>query len=135
MLLESQTLVAINKVVSIYNLVSLKSSLALGAHDLDKIVGNVTLRLTTGTEKFWPIGAKEPEKVSQGEYAYCDDANDVICRMEVRQVEKTKVLPHTKNIFFIVQGNQNTSDEEISHASGELARLITDCAGGRCIAL
>src|SRR5262249_15690006 len=82
MLLNATQLQRINKIVDIYNLVSLQTGLALGAHDLDRITGNVTLRLTNGTEKFWPLGAKEPEKVGAGEYAYCDDANEILCRLE-----------------------------------------------------
>ncbi len=130
MLLATSTLPDINKIVNIYNLVSLQTNLALGAHDLEKITGNVTLRLTNGTEKVWPIGAKEAEKISAGEYAYCDDANEVICRLEVRQVEKTKVLPQTKDIFFIVQGNPNISDGYIDETTGSLIQLLQKYAGG-----
>jgi len=130
MLLGSLELPSINKIVDIYNLVSLKSGLALGAHDLDKIEGNINLRLTTGAEKFWPIGSKEPDKVSAGEYAYCDDSNEVICRLEVRQVEKTKVLPTTTNAFFIVQGNPNTSENIIDRTTDDLLKLLKIYAGG-----
>ena len=45
----------INLLVDIYNLISLKTKLALGAHDVNNIKGNVTLKLTTGSEKFYPL--------------------------------------------------------------------------------
>ena len=38
----------INPVVDIYNIISMESKLALGAHDIDKITGNVSLKLTDG---------------------------------------------------------------------------------------
>jgi DNA/RNA-binding domain of Phe-tRNA-synthetase-like protein len=135
MLLNNSSFPSINKIVDIYNLVSLQSGLALGAHDLDKIDGDVCLRLTNGSEKFHPIGGKEPEKVSPGEYAYCDGANEVLCRLEVRQIEKTKILPETKNAFFIVQGNMNTSDNDVGRTTETLIQLLEAHAGGECLRL
>ncbi|WP_396133041.1 phenylalanine--tRNA ligase beta subunit-related protein [Faecalibacillus faecis] len=35
-----------NPLVDLYNLISMDTKLALGAHDLDKTEGNITLRLT-----------------------------------------------------------------------------------------
>ena len=46
----------INQAVDIYNLISLESKLALGAHNIDRVEGNVTLRFTDGSERFVPIG-------------------------------------------------------------------------------
>ncbi len=61
----------------VYNIISLESKLALGAHDMDCVLGNVTLRFTDGTEKFIPIGQDIPLPVNAHEYCYCDDANEV----------------------------------------------------------
>ena len=79
----------------------MESKLALGAHDIDQVDGNVTLRFTDGTERFVPIGQSEAVPNNPHEYSYCDDANDVLCRLEIRQVEKTKVDEHTKNVFYM----------------------------------
>ena len=38
-----------NKAVDIYNILSIESKLCLGAHDIDKVDGNVTLKITDGT--------------------------------------------------------------------------------------
>lgn len=70
-----------------------------------------------------------------GEYAYCDDGNEVICRMEARQVEKTKVQDKTTNVFFIVQGNEETPEDDIKSTAQRLAELITRFLGGRYEAL
>lgn len=130
LLLQNGKLPSINLLVDIYNLVSLETHLALGAHDLAKISGNVHLRLTNGQEGFWPLGYKEAQRVSAGEYAYIDDANDVICRLEVRQVEKTKVTLETSSCFFIVQGNSATSKKSIEDATERLVDLVTTFMGG-----
>ena len=135
LLLKHQGMFYINQAVDIYNLISLESKLALGAHNMDRVDGNVTLRFTDGTERFQPIGQAEPIPVKPHEYSYCDDANEVLCRLEIRQVEKTKVDETAQNIFYIVQGNEATDDALLQ----ETARQIVDttiryCGGtGRVI--
>jgi DNA/RNA-binding domain of Phe-tRNA-synthetase-like protein len=130
LLIQTGRLPQINLVVDIYNLISLKSKLALGAHDTAKIAGNITLRLTDGTEKFTPLGATEPQNIGAGEYGYVDDSNEVICRLEVRQVEKTKVTLATTACFYIVQGNNHTEQSYIDSIASELIDLTTRFCGG-----
>jgi DNA/RNA-binding domain of Phe-tRNA-synthetase-like protein len=120
----------INPVVDLYNLVSLDTRLALGAHDISGIAGNVTLRLTDGTERFVPLGAQEPELVSSGEYCYIDDSNEVLCRLEHKQVEKTKVTVDSRSCFFIVQGNEATPPELIEATFQRLAELLSEFCSG-----
>jgi DNA/RNA-binding domain of Phe-tRNA-synthetase-like protein len=112
-----------NRLVDLYNLVSLETGLAFGAHDLEKLDGDVHLRLTNGTESYWPIGSAEPSHVGAGEYAYCD-GQEIICRMEIRQVEKTKVRPSTTNVFFIIQGHAGTPPEALGYAQSRLTGLL-----------
>lgn len=130
MLAEQRPIPNINLLVDIYNLVSLETRLAIGAHDLKKIAGNIHLRLTDGTEGFHALGYAAPQSVGPGEYAYIDDANDIICRLEVRQVEKTKITLETTDCFFIVQGNSATSDQYVSDAAQRLIQLVKQFCGG-----
>ena len=120
----------INQAVDIYNLISLESKLALGAHNIDRVDGNVTLRFTDGSERFVPIGQTEPVPVAPHEYCYCDDANEVLCRLEVRQVEKTKVEESARNIFYIIQGNEATPDELLHETAQKIIDLTTKYCGG-----
>jgi DNA/RNA-binding domain of Phe-tRNA-synthetase-like protein len=121
----------INLLVDIYNFVSFRSELAVGAHDTALVSGNVSLRFTNGSENFFPIGHHKAIPVKAGEYGYIDDANDILCRLDVRQVEKTKITEQTANCFYIVQGNRNTPPEKISEASDELIRLTLKYCGGK----
>lgn len=125
----------INQAVDIYNIISMESKLALGAHDIDRVDGNVTLRFTDGTERFVPIGQSEPVSNNPHEYSYCDDANEVLCRLEIRQVEKTKVDEKTTNAFYIIQGNEATDNEFLlATARKILDETIKYCGGkGRII--
>jgi DNA/RNA-binding domain of Phe-tRNA-synthetase-like protein len=125
----------INQAVDIYNIISMESKLALGAHDIDRVDGNVTLRFTDGTERFVPIGQSEPVSNNPHEYSYCDDSNEVLCRLEIRQVEKTKVDEKTTNAFYIIQGNEATDNELLlATARKILDETIKYCGGkGRII--
>lgn len=131
MLYKTGTWPHVNLLVDIYNLVSLTSRLALGAHDADHLGGNVHLRMTDGTENFFPIGAQGPDQVKAGEYAYVDDDNDIICRLEVRQVEKSKVSLETVNCFYIVQGNPATDSEYLRIHTEKLIELTKRFCGGQ----
>ena len=121
----------INQAVDIYNLISLESKLALGAHNIDRVDGDVTLRFTDGSERFVPIGQTEPIPVAPHEYCYCDDANEVLCRLEIRQVEKTKVDEEARNVFYIVQGNETTPDSLLYETAQRTLDLTVKYCGGR----
>ena len=121
---------AINQVVDIYNVISVESRIALGAHDCDKVTGNVTLRFTDGTETFQPIGQQDATLSNPHEYSYCDDSNEVLCRLEIRQVEKTKVTEDTHNLFYIIQGNDSTSLEYLQQTAEKIISLTVKYCGG-----
>lgn len=130
LLLKNHGMLFINQVVDIYNLISLESKLALGAHNIDHVDGDVTLRFTDGTEKFIPLGQSEPVTIAPHEYSYCDDANEVLCRLEIRQVNKTAVDETAKNIFYIVQGNEAASDEYIKETAQRIIDTTIRYCGG-----
>ena len=120
----------INQAVDIYNIISMESKLALGAHDIDRVDGDVILRFTDGTERFIPIGQEEPVPVNAHEYSYCDDANEVLCRLEIRQVEKTKVDENSRNVFYIVQGNMATDDALLLETAQRIIDETVKYCGG-----
>ena len=130
LLQKHSSLTYINKIVDIYNLISLDSKLALGAHNIDRVSGNVTLRFTDGTERFVPLGQTEPVAINPHEYSYIDDSNEVLCRLEIRQVQKTLVDETARNVFYIVQGNDATSDELLHQTARKIIDLTTQYCGG-----
>lgn len=128
-LAQRQRLMQINALVDLYNFISLKYALALGAHDLDKIDGRVSFDLTTGAEVFYPLGSTEPVPVLPGEYAYMDE-QEILCRLEVKQCEKTKVTTETERCLLIIQGNAATPIEYLHRAADDLTSgIATYCNG------
>lgn len=120
----------INPLVDLYNGVSLASRLSLGAHDLAHVRGDIVLRFTTGTERFVPLGAVAQEPISPGEYCYLDGSGEVLCRLEHRQCERTKVTAATTDCFYILQGNAATSRELIEATLDQLVELTHRFCGG-----
>jgi DNA/RNA-binding domain of Phe-tRNA-synthetase-like protein len=124
----------IGPLVDIYNAVSLRTGVAFGAHDATAVDGQVSLRMTDGGESFTPLGADGPSTVRAGEYAYVDEARDVLCRLEVRQGEKTKVLPATTACLVIAQGNPALPADAVERAASEVAELLARHTGARLVA-
>lgn len=130
LLTKREELVSINKAVDIYNILSIESKLCLGAHDIDKVSGNVSLKITDGTEKFLPLGSEELKPINPGEYSFVDDDNDVVCWLDIRQVDKTKVTESSKNVLYLIIGNKETKDEDLEKVTNDLIELTTKFAGG-----
>jgi len=130
-LLQTGRLPHINLLVDIYNLVSVKTRLSIGAYDTAAVCGNIHLRLTTGKERFWPLGADALKPVEADEYAYIDDQNNILCRLEVRQGEQTKITLDTTDCVCIVQGNPATDAAYIKATTEELVALLKRFCGGQ----
>ena len=128
--LKYGSIAPINLAVDIYNCVSLETLLSLGAHDIDTLRGNISLRLTNGDERFMPLGKKREERVPADEYAYVEEGGEVLCRLECRQAERTKVRIESRNCFYMIQGNGNTEAEYIMAAVDKLVELTKKYCGG-----
>src|SRR3989338_8691537 len=119
----------INTAVDSYNLVSLKKSLVVGAHDREKIRGGVRFKILNVTEFYIPLFKNEKEEVNVCEFG-CVDDEKVLCRADIKQGNQTKVTEQTKNIILYVQGNEFTSDQYLEEALQEICNLIIKFCGG-----
>ncbi|EFK96768.1 Methionyl-tRNA synthetase [sediment metagenome] len=120
----------INTVVDSYNAVAIQRRLSMGSHDLDKVQGDVIFRVTEGTEDWIPLGQDKHAKVPKGEYA-CMDQAKVLCRMDIKQSDLTKITEKTKDVFLYVQGNLATTDKYLEDALKEACSNITRFCGGK----
>ena len=135
LLVKREDLVHINKAVDIYNIISIESKLCLGAHDIDKVSGNVYLKITDGSENFIPLGNEESKPVNEGEYSFVDDDNDVLCWLDIRQVDKTKVTEESKNVLYLIIGNEETDFNELENVAKEIIEITTKYCGGKAAIL
>ena len=124
-LLKHKSLRPINPIVDTYNYISIKNKISIGAHDMKYINGNVELRFTNGDELFVPLGKDTPQTINSGEYCYIDDSNEIICRLDCRQCDKTKTSHNTKSCLFIIQGNEFTSLDQLHSTANQLLDLFT----------
>ena len=110
-------------------MVSLDTFLAIGAHDSDKIKGNVQFRLVKGDEVYVPLGEIKPVKINKGEYA-CVDEEKILCRMDMKQCEQTKVTIDTKHFIVYAQGNKEISEKQVKDALKKTCETIIKYCGG-----
>jgi len=131
MILEGVQLRHINKVVDIYNYISLKHMVPVGGDDIDKVDGNITLRFATGAEPFIRLNSDGVDHPKEGEVVYVDD-KEVLCRRwNWRECDKSKMMPETKNVTLIAEGLSAFSKEEIETIVKELASLVEKYCGGK----
>lgn len=75
--LKEKSLWTVNSVVDLYNCVSIRALLPMGAFDLDKVRGDIEIRFGKSGEKFFPLGSEEQEEVLPGHVVYAD--SEKIC--------------------------------------------------------
>lgn len=125
----------IDPLVDAYGLVSLRTRVSIGAHDLAHVTLPVRLARTDGSESFVPIGESTPLRLGAGEYAYRDAAGQVLGRMEVRQAAATWVTADTTDVLFILQGHAALPAAVLTATADTLlacvTRLVGPCADSR----
>lgn len=119
----------INTVVDAYNLVSALSCLSVGAHDLAAVRGNLHIKLTDGNERYTPLGESSPVEVRPGEYACLDDEK-IICRLDVKQCQETRITRDTSAFLVYVQGNRETTPHTLESGIRMIGDLVTGIGGG-----
>lgn len=120
----------INKLVDLYNYISLKYVLPAGGEDLDKIKGDLILDFAKGDEPFIKLDGVENEPPSVGEVVYKDEEGAVCRRWNWREAERTKLTEETKNAAIVIEGLPPISTEIVESATKELADLIQKYCGG-----
>lgn len=99
----------INSIIDIYNVECLRSYLAIGGHDLDKIEGPIEFTISQREDLFFPILSSE-KHVAPTDPVYRDQKG-VLAWLDVRDSDLYKFDETTKNALFVIQGNQETSVE------------------------
>lgn len=130
MILKGMELRSINKIVDIYNFISIKHMIPVGGDDLEKVDGDILLAIARGGEAFVPLNAQEAETAKPGEVIYTD-SREVLCRRwNWRECEKTKMREETKDVVLVAEGLPPVTAEDIEDIIQELSQLIQRHCGG-----
>lgn len=120
----------INKVVDIYNYISIKHMVPAGGDDIAKVDGDVVLRFARGDERFTALNSDEAETVKDGEVVYSDD-KEVLCRRwNWRECDKTKMTEETRDVVLVVEGLPPVTKIEMAGILDDIRQLITKYCGG-----
>ncbi|MAE13924.1 hypothetical protein CMO92_05130 [Candidatus Woesearchaeota archaeon] len=130
MILDGIELCSINKIVDIYNFISIKHMIPVGGDDVDKVDGDIRLGFAKGDEPFIVLHSDEIKHPKEGEVVYVDD-KEVLCRRwNWRECDKSKMTEETKNVVLVVEGLPPFSEAEVEGVLEELSSLVERCCGG-----
>jgi len=122
----------INKLVDIYNFISLKHMLPIGGEDIDKVEEGISLTFAEANEvPVLFLGEKEERVPKEGEVIYKDAVSAVCRRWNWREAERTKLTEETKNCILVIEGLFPVTKEEVKYATKELKELVKKLCGGK----
>src|SRR3990167_3021574 len=96
--------------------------------DLEKIIGQITLRTSKTAEKYLPLFEDKEELVPENEIVYADD--DKIFSRYSKDCDLTKITPQTNKVFFVIDGTKDNSREEIMEYLNRLESIIIENLNG-----
>ena len=132
--LKGRELRAINKLVDIYNYISLKYMLPLGGEDLDKISGDIRLTFAQNEKLMKLLGDEKEEAPYDGEVIYKDDDSAICRRWNWREADRTKLTEETKNCVLVIEAVKNEFRPQLEQALDELKKLVFKYCGGELTA-
>ncbi len=129
--LRRDPLPLINTLVDLGNLVSLRRLIPAGAHAVDVLSQDISLRPATGAEVFEPFGSDTVEHPLPGEFVFVEGDTVLTRRWTWRQAKHTLVTPETTAVEINVDGLPPVTAGEVDDTCRELAGLVQRYCGGR----
>lgn len=116
----------INRLVDIYNAVSVAHLVPVGGEDLDRIQGGMRLVRATGDEPFVTAagGAEAVEHPDAGEVVWCDDEGVTCRRWNWRQGVRTRLTEDSVSALFLLERMAPMTLDELAAAGAELVREL-----------
>ena len=128
-ILAGKTLPCINTLVDAYNLISIKTRIALATFDADKLDGKLFMRFSKEGEQILGIGMDKPLILKGGEIVVSDQQK-LIAVYPYRDADNTKVTEKTGNVSIVVCGVPGITKEDLENASNLTLEYITRFCGG-----
>jgi len=114
----------INKLVDIYNYISIKYRTPVGGEDLTKIQDNIQLKFADGNEKFILLNEKDIEYPKPGEVIYADDKEAICRKWNWRESDNTKLTEETEEAFLVIDALPPITEQIVKEALKEFASLV-----------
>ncbi len=129
--LRGQELPAINALVDLGNVVSLRRLLPIGGHAIDQLTSDISLRIAHGGESFVPLGETAEEHPEPGEIVFVEGNIVLTRRWTWRQANHTLMVPGTTAVEINVDGLPPVTVPEVEETCDEVAGLVQRFCGGR----
>jgi DNA/RNA-binding domain of Phe-tRNA-synthetase-like protein len=118
---------AINGLVDVGNVVSIRHALPVAVFDVTALDGAITVRFATGSELFVGIGTPEPTHPDGGEVVFVDAGGTVLARRWCwRQSSTAAVGTATTDALFVVEAHHSGGARDVAAATAELGGLVRE---------
>ncbi|MFD5117043.1 B3/4 domain-containing protein [Streptomyces sp. NPDC058391] len=122
----------INRLVDLYNAISVAHLIPVGGEDTDHITGGMRLVRATGEEPFPTVAGGEAavEHPERGEVVWCDDEGVTCRRWNWRQGVRTRLTEESVNAVFLLESLTPMTRGELDTAGVELAESLEKLSPG-----
>jgi len=128
-ILAGKPIPIINNVVDSYNLVSIRSEIALAAFNRDALKGRLLMRIADRGEKFLGIGMSEPMELNGVEVVISDEEK-LVAVYPYRDAERSKVSGTTRNLLILMCGVPGIDERLLLEARKTALDLVPRFCGG-----
>ena len=130
---KGHRLAHINRLVDLYNAVSLRYLVPVGGEDLDAVKGDIELRFAGEAEPAVRL-LGEPAELARspkpGEVIYADAAGALCRRWNWKEADRTKLTEETARGFLVAEALPPVGRSMLEKALADLAGLLTEHCGG-----
>jgi DNA/RNA-binding domain of Phe-tRNA-synthetase-like protein len=125
---DEEGLPAINRLVDLYNAVSVEFALPIGGEDLARTAGGSRLTIATGAESFDSFRSGQPivEHPAAGEVVWIDDAGVTCRRWNWRQCARTRLTERSTDALFVLERLEPLPLPALAQAAETLRRGLRD---------
>lgn len=116
----------INPIVDLGNAFSVRYLLPMGAHDIEKLCGDLEVRYSVEGDSFLPMGEAEAEPMPAGELVYVSGHTVKTRRWIWRQSEDGKIGEETSFAFFPIDGFRDVCLDDVLAARDGLAAFLRE---------
>jgi len=124
----AEGLPAINRLVDLYNAVSVEFALPVGGEDVAHTAGTSRLTIATGAESFDTVRGGEPvvDRPDAGEVVWVDEAGVTCRRWNWRQCARTRIVPESTDVYFVLERLEPLPLSTLADAADALTRGLRE---------